>query len=273
MAKTERDYQNEINEWLEQNEDVQNKINEHLEIIEDLKQEIKDNIKYINKLKAEAKSKGFKVREEIIEDVEERALKTEQDYQDEIDKLDKELSKQIKFREDCLRTIKGNEKTKKKVEKELQDLTDDNADSSKIKKKKDELEQIEENTTNLYNMLNKTRQQIEKLSDKLDDLKTEAKKNGFKVRTEESDFESRKNEILAQYEERAPKVTVKLNYQKSIDRYVNLYWEVRDLQRELDEEYAKESKRLEKLAQQWLTKIKETEKEAKKNGQTVKVDI
>lgn len=144
-----------------------------------------------------------------------RALETERDYQNEIDKLEKEIAKQIKLRDDCNKTIKANEKVKERAEKELKDLIDDNADQSKINKKRKEIEQFEDNINNLSNMYNKARQEITKLVDKQDDLKAEAKKKGFRVRSEELDFE-----------ERALKT--EKDYQKAIDKAADKWHDLED---------------------------------------------
>ena len=240
-----------------------------LETQDDYQDKIDDLMKEVEKLYDEGTDKGFKLKREEQMDQELRALETEKDYQKEYDRLwDKEYNPIIK------QMSKVNNKLKS-LKKEYDNDYSLYSKSNEYKKINAEIEKL-----NL---------QSDKIAKKMGDIADEAKKKGFKIklaRSEASDFEARKNEILKEnnmnLEERKQEILANLevraletekDYQREYDNLVAVVIKLKKKAQENKEEWLRLKKEEEANLKWAAVYIKDCDKlvaEAKKKGFKIK---
>lgn len=273
---TEQDYQKEYdnlkkqyNFFKAQNEKASERYSKKLKELNELSKDARaeldkamkanndemDNIlDKVTKLQAEAKSKGFKIkRSEENDDIELRALNTQEDYQHYVDRYIKQYNNIRKKIEEHEEIIKDYQKELKECLKEI--------DETQLEGKK---KGFKVNTGNLG-----------KRSEEATDLETRKKE----IVANLTDLEERKNEILSNLETRALKTQD--DYQKAYDelkdKALDINGEITKIQKQEREEvnkvYDKYATLRNKLVKQYNDLCMEgakLEKEAKSKGFKIK---
>lgn len=180
-----------------------------------------------------------------------RALETEADYKKELEKINKELLVMKKERFALINERDDEiEKFKKKAAKDGKDRSEIEKEVKKIESKyKEEIDE--------YHRIES------KLNDKYAKVIKEANKKGFKVRSEDVDFESRKTqiinnltgfnerkqEVLDMLEERA--LETEKDYQKAYDKLKKEYNGVKAIITDNEKKCVKNREKIEELKKEY----------------------
>lgn len=258
-----------------------------------VRKEINEVFNLLEKLKTEAKKKGFKVRaeeadfeerkNEVLQGLELRTLKTEDDYQDKIDDLLKEVEDLITEAEDKGFDVKKREEEMEqevralKTEKDYQKAWNDMYEQKQKYKK--QVYQFSYDINELekqIKILSKQKVEAQKLLDESDKelvkIFNEGKKKGFDVkRCEEMDFEARKQEILASLEKRA--LETEKDYQKAYNEVKEEIEKLLDTYKKVNDKFLSQIDSLKESIKDVERKRISEEEDANKNHKQLKDDM
>lgn len=173
------------------------------------------------------------------------ALETQDDYQDKIDDLMKEVEKlydegtdkgfKLKREEEMEQEVRALE-TEKDYQKKIDSFKDEISYNKQIVKKVEQkmTEEVASIKKKFQKELDNYKVEIELLEEGIANVYKEGTKKGFKLkRSEEMNLEERKQEILASIEARA--LNTQKAYQKEIDKYNE---KLKELQDDMDKFYS-----------------------------------